>query len=200
MTVEPRYHRTGFGQRMFDSRKARKLTQKQVCARIGIGQSTLAELEREAQSSGFTAMFAKLYAVDAHWLATGEIPMTVNEGQAHLMSYTRFDDPPVLGWEAIVNMKIKLPQRFVVLVQDDALAPLTPRGVRLIFDTDAAPSPGVGVLIEDAHGNRCIRRYVQAGGDRWIAAASNPAYAPLDSVKDELRVVAVASGRMDGAV
>lgn len=200
MPVEPRYHRTAFGQRMFDSRKARQLTQKQVCAQIGIGQSTLAELEREAQSSGFTAMFARLYEVDAHWLATGQKPITGNEGLAHLLSYPRFDDPPALGWEAIVNTKNKLPRRFVVLVPDDALAPLTPRGVRLIFDTDAPPSPGVGVLVEDAQGNRCIRRYVQAGGDRWIAAASNPAYAPLDSVKDELRVVAVASGRMDGTV
>lgn len=64
--------RTDFGQRLLAARKAAKLTQLQVFERIGIPQSTLAELESTSSSSGYTAQLAALYGVDAHVLATGE--------------------------------------------------------------------------------------------------------------------------------
>lgn len=93
-----------------------------------------------------------------------------------------------------------LPDRFICAVPDDALAPTTPRGTRLIFDRQAPPVPGWGVLVQDGDGKRHVRRYVVASGDRWIGAASNPAYAALKSAEDRLEVLAVATGRFDGSV
>lgn len=64
--------RTPFGQRMSDARRAAGLDQKEVAKAIGISQSTLSELEREAKGSSHVVAFASLYKVSAHWLATGE--------------------------------------------------------------------------------------------------------------------------------
>jgi transcriptional regulator with XRE-family HTH domain len=75
--------RTAFGQRLVAARKAAKLTQVQVFERIGIPQSTLAELESTATKSGYTAQLAALYEVDAHVLATGE-PAPTPSPESHL--------------------------------------------------------------------------------------------------------------------
>lgn len=64
--------RTLFGKRLFDAREAAGLKQEDVCERIGIAQGTLSGLERSASASRHTAMLAKIYGVDAHWLATGQ--------------------------------------------------------------------------------------------------------------------------------
>lgn len=72
---KPERKRTEFGKRMHAARKATKpkeLTQAFVCEQLGISQGTLSELETKANGSSKTTEFAKLYGVNAHWLATGE--------------------------------------------------------------------------------------------------------------------------------
>jgi len=64
--------RTPFGQRMLEARETAELTQVAVCEQLGISQSTLSELETDANSSGRTTEFAMLYGCNPHWLATGE--------------------------------------------------------------------------------------------------------------------------------
>jgi transcriptional regulator with XRE-family HTH domain len=64
--------RTAFGRRMLRARKDAGLTQTDVCAQLGMSQSTLSELETDANSSGRIAELASLYGADAHYLATGE--------------------------------------------------------------------------------------------------------------------------------
>jgi hypothetical protein len=88
---------------------------------------------------------------------------------------------------------------FIVAVPDDALSPFTPRGMRLVFDPGLKPEPGQGVLIEDAAGNRYVRRYVQGSGGRWTAGANNPHFHPLDSIAHGLRILAVSIWRGDGS-
>lgn len=121
-------------------------------------------------------------------------------GAAHLMSLSSFETPPTITWGEIMNPTTVFPASFVCAVPDDALSPLTPKGTRLVFETGGEPMPGVGVLIADRDGNRYIRRFVRGAGDRWIAASSNQAYAPLNSIDDGLIILAVASGRLDGSV
>lgn len=64
-------HRTPFGERIHGARKAAGLTQKQVEKELGLGQSTLSELETQSHRSSYTAELARLYGVDPYWLATG---------------------------------------------------------------------------------------------------------------------------------
>jgi transcriptional regulator with XRE-family HTH domain len=64
--------RTAFGRRLFEARTAAKLSQGQVCKKIGIKQGTLSELENEAHRSSYTPALAALYGVSALWLAEGK--------------------------------------------------------------------------------------------------------------------------------
>lgn len=64
--------RTAFGQRLWEARKAAKLSQNLVCQKIGISQGTLSELENSANSSGHIAALAALYNADPVYLATGK--------------------------------------------------------------------------------------------------------------------------------
>lgn len=57
--------------RLYEARRAAKKTQAQVCKRLGISQSNLSDLERIAESSGFTAQLAAFYECDPNYLATG---------------------------------------------------------------------------------------------------------------------------------
>lgn len=64
--------RTPFGERAEAARRHAQLTQKDACTRVGIPQSTLGDIETKAEASTYTAQLARLYKVDAYWLATGE--------------------------------------------------------------------------------------------------------------------------------
>lgn len=66
--------RTEFGERLFRAREDAGLTQTEAAQKVGMGQTTLAEAERTATGSSFTAALADLYRVRAKWLATGTGP------------------------------------------------------------------------------------------------------------------------------
>lgn len=64
--------RTPFGARMRQARLDAGLTQVVAAKRAQIAQSTLAEIENDAHSSGYTPVLAEIYGADAHYLATGK--------------------------------------------------------------------------------------------------------------------------------
>lgn len=108
-------------------------------------------------------------------------------------------EPETVTWDSI-KMREDLPSRFVLAMPDDALHPTTPRGTRLIFVSgDTPPSFGVGVLVEDAEGQRHVRRYTQATGAGWVAEARHDAYRNLAS-DDGAKIIAWVEARYDGAV
>ncbi len=75
--TKPPTPRTNFGQRMFDARTAKNLTQVQVRNRLKIkSQGTISEAETTAHGSVFVVDFAMLYGVNPVWLARGEGPRT----------------------------------------------------------------------------------------------------------------------------
>jgi transcriptional regulator with XRE-family HTH domain len=73
---KPPTSRTDFGQRMFDARTAKKLTQVQVRNRLHISQGTVSEAETTGHGSVYVVDFAMLYGVNPVWLARGEGPKT----------------------------------------------------------------------------------------------------------------------------
>ncbi len=94
----------------------------------------------------------------------------------------------------------EIPQQFTVAMPDDALAPRVPKGMRLMFERDAKPAIGDGILVEDKRGWRGIRRYAEAPGGAWLAQAINDAYATLHSDRDGLKILAAMTGRRDGSI
>lgn len=63
-----------------------------------------------------------------------------------------------------------------------------------VFDRGRAPRPGKNVLLVDRTGYVCIRRYREIRPGHWLAEPSNPAYQVMDSITDELRVIAAQVG------
>lgn len=117
------------------------------------------------------------------------------------LSHPTFEDEPQQHpWEFIVSVPTSdLPKRFRAAMPDDALAPDTPRGLVLHFNTDAEPVIGHGVLVQDAAGGRHVRRYAQGLGGAWRAEARNTAYMTLHS-GDGVQLLAVVTGKDSGAV
>ncbi len=60
------------------------MTQIEASKASGIPQSTISTSERESHGSAETTVYAKIYGVNAHWLATGEGEMlqSTTPGQA----------------------------------------------------------------------------------------------------------------------
>lgn len=65
------YMQTEFGKRLREARKRMDLTQLQLAKKVGIGQSTLAELERSGQGSSHVLKMAMALHVSPQWLAEG---------------------------------------------------------------------------------------------------------------------------------
>jgi hypothetical protein len=105
--------------------------------------------------------------------------------------------PPTLEWETAMSGAI--PSEFILAMPDDALAPQTERGTRLLFVSGQTPPRfGVGVLVRDTAGNLHVRRYVQATIGGWRADARNTAYQSFAAT--ECTIVAWVQGRFDGTV
>lgn len=198
--------RSPFGLRMWRARNAAGLTQQQACRAVGVSQSTLTEAESTGTKSGHVAQFAKLYGVDAHWLATGEgaEPQWPGEavaispfpvGVAHPMSQARpILIPEIVPWEALVMGE--LPERFTLQVQDDAMAPALRRGGQAICSRAGDAAPGDLVVVVDADGHGYLRRYQVGRVGHWQAVADAPGFAALDSQRDSLQVVARVVGAL----
>ena len=107
-------------------------------------------------------------------------------------------DPPTLQWESVLDQQ--LPQRFVLVVRDEAMASQEPTslqpGQRAIFETGRTPIPGRLVLLVDKTGFVCIRKYVERRPGHWLAVPSHSGFQQLDSIDDGLQVLAVHAGTL----
>lgn len=99
----------------------------------------------------------------------------------------------------MVSPTDELPAEFSMTVPDGALAPSTQKGTLFVFSRHASPVPGWAVLVETNTGQRFVRRYSEPIAGRWQALSSDPAYPTLDSLRDGLKIIAVATWRAGGA-
>lgn len=143
---------------------------------------------------------------DPFWLANGtgspnwQNSQHVGEGVArytlaHDVSHAqRIVLPLQIEWDTI--MQGSLPDQFVLSLRDTALQPRFTSSTRLIFATGRVPQPGDVVLLRDNAGDLYVREYHLVRASHWRAAATNPAFQPMDSVADGLQVLAVAIGAL----
>lgn len=209
--MQPRFNRRmrdqldTLGQRLRAARRHCGLTQVQLAKLAEVQQSDVSKVERGA--SGTTrgiARLARALGVDALWLerGVGSRPKWADLGHTDegvfptttsgSGSAARFsvEDAPSLSWGDVV-VAVDLPAVFWTQLPDDSMAPRAPRGRRVCFDSSLPPRPGDGVLVMDSDGAAHFRLYRAGSGGRWTAEAINVAFAPLDSERDGLRVVAV---------
>lgn len=72
---------TEYGQRLIDAMQHAGITQKELKARTGLAQSTLASAMNRGNGSTHTALIAEACGVSATWLATGKGAMIENAPQ-----------------------------------------------------------------------------------------------------------------------
>jgi len=117
-------------------------------------------------------------------------PGQVNSAVAQPVILDEFTVPSSIRWEDLEKMET-LPERFTVVMPDDALAGHIEKGTGLIFERDLAPAPGKTVLLKDAEGNRFIRIYSLVRGDHWKAQhTAKTGFNELDSKEHGLEVLA----------
>lgn len=116
---------------------------------------------------------------------------------AHVVSDLRQTmNPTTIAWESLVPDR--LPDRFSLVVRDEAMAPQFKPGHTVEFNSTRQAKPGDVVLLVDADHNAYIRDYVERRPGLWTAAPRSRAYQPLESVADGLRVLAVLVGHTWG--
>lgn len=105
---------------------------------------------------------------------------------------------PQIKWEAILS-NASLPEEFIAIVPDDAMQDHVKRGTRCIFRSASVSTPGQGILVKDKYDQLHLRMHQQGTSTKhWLAVADNPAYRTLDSVADELVVLATVSYALKG--
>lgn len=79
-----------YGQRLRIARKAKKVTQSQLGAHLGLSYSSIANVEagKQAASAEQAVRAAELLEIDLHWLLTGEVNETWAKRCVELSSIT----------------------------------------------------------------------------------------------------------------
>lgn len=125
------------------------------------------------------------------WFAPAHNPLP-GFVEAHAASLVASETPLLVEWGDL--MSVQLGSEFQTVMPDNSMAPEVPRGARILFVTGIEPEPGDFVLVADGDGNHYLREYRQVRPGHWQAWAINPAFLPLDSQADKLKVVAVFDG------
>jgi SOS-response transcriptional repressor LexA len=92
------------GKRIKEARRAAKLTQKGLAAKVGMSQGALSELETgESNSTTMIGSFAAALGVNALWLETGRGPMalTLQAGDVRAPAFDENVRPALLGTRPI---------------------------------------------------------------------------------------------------
>lgn len=176
-----------FGQRLKSARNLARLTQKQLGRQAGMGQSTIADLERAGRGTSKTATLASICGVSALWLECGKGPMSAGAAtlQRQLPKGTRrypvlslqqaavgstgaamgdADETQHLGIE-VANDGAS-PQAFFVQLQGIAMAPEFREGDLVLVDPCLPPRPGDCVLATDSRQQALLRKYRLRGMDQ----------------------------------
>lgn len=204
-------------QRLAAARAARDLRQVKLAELAGMKQADISKIEtgRILRTTGIGRL-ASVLGVPPMWLERGvgdpppwlldssdddgmtAAPKPPQIGGVELLNVSESRDiinPTITSWELLLSRT--LPDRFALVVRDDAMPPMRP-GDRATFSKDRAPVPGDRVLLADRDNLLYIREYRLRRGDHWMAVAHNPAFQPMDSIDDGLKVLAVQVGHLWG--
>lgn len=207
--------RSEFGKRLFEARKLAGLTQQQAAVGI-MGQSTLAELEKQGQGSAHTAELAKRYNVSPHWLATGEGEMKlsnvepgpdIKEGGVPLISWIQagewneaadpFQPGDAQAWLSCPRQHS--PHTYALRVRGDSMTSphgrTYPEGCIIFVDPERkAPVNGDRIVAKLAGTDEVtFKVYKEEDGRIWLQPL-NPSHLPI---RDEFKVLGTVIGKWE---
>lgn len=200
---------TEFGKRLKQARMHAGMTQVAASQATGISQSTISTAEREGYSSTDTAVYAKTYGVDAHWLATGEgsmvaadesnetgvlgdadilrVPLLANSGSMGPGDDEMADDVIVgsLALSADWVQRHVRPSAIGALRfihgYGDSMAPTFQDGDVLLVDTQQRDPGSIdGVYVLRAHGRLFVKRVRRNLGGQLEVSSDNPTVKTVD--------------------
>lgn len=179
------------------------------------GKATIGErLARDIEE----ALGLQRYALDDRPNSKGALsaaeptPPTYGGGAALLRVTTGGKTFPLVGWEAVVTMldsavAPRAPSSFTLLdsfcedasprsvfvrVQDDSNSPIFNPGDLVLLDPSGELRAGSVILVRTHSGDLLLRRYRPRTSISWDAEPFNSAYATLNSVSDNLIILAKA--------
>jgi transcriptional regulator with XRE-family HTH domain len=199
--------------RLKQARADAGMSQGALATAAGLSTGAIGNIEagaRENPAGETIVLLARALGVRAEWLQSGALPKrdllpsgltpSTDHGAQAVSLMPHRVPPTAISWESLMDMRTEIPDSFIAAVPDDALQPGAPRGTSFIFSRDEPPAPGKAVLVRDRDGNTYLRRFRQGVGALWSAQATNDAYATLESERDGLTVLAVATWRSGGDV
>lgn len=208
---------TEYGLRLRAARKHAQMTQVEASKASGIPQSTISTSERESHGSSETPVFAKLYGVDAHWLATGEgemvpaggrveasnvTPAPIGTRRVPLISYvqagcwTEATDPATVGdgFEYLLTDLELSGSAFALQIEGESMLPQFKPGDRVIVDPEICPQPGDFVVAMNGGHEATFKKYRPrsldaAGNVVFELVPLNEDFAPMRSDQTPIRIV-----------
>lgn len=175
---------TEFGQRLKTARKAAKLTQAELAKKVGIGQSTIAELEKTGNGSSHVPAMAAALKCSALWLATGEGAM--NDGfdanakpvplgmrpypviscvQAGMLKEINVPYGPGDGFDVEFGDDDTSKWSFFLEIEGDSMLPEFRPGDRVLIDPEVTPRPGDFVAARNTKQEATFKKYRVRGID-----------------------------------
>ena len=175
---------TEFGQRLKEARKAAKMTQATLAKKVGIGQSTVAELEKTASGSSHVPAIAAVLGCSALWLATGEgfmkdgfdnnvqpTPLgmrpypVISSVQAGMLKEICAPYSPGDGFDVEYGDDDTSKWSFFLEIEGDSMLPDFRPGDRVLIDPDVSPNPGDYVAARNTKQEATFKKYRVRGID-----------------------------------
>ena len=202
-----------FGQRLKTARKAAKMTQADLAKKVGIGQSTVAELEKTGNGSSHTPAIADALGVAALWLANGEGSMktgfdaNVQRVPAGMRCYpvisliqagalTEISHPyePGDGFDMEYGEDDASRWAFFLEIKGESMLPEFRPGDRVLIDPEVCPNPGDFVAARNTQQEATFKKYrvrgINEGGHEIFELVPlNDDYPVLRSDEHHLKVI-----------
>lgn len=205
------------GQRVHLARTRRGLTQTALAKAADMKQPDISKIELGLiqQTLGIARLAAALL-VPVGWLEKGQgkepdwddlggtqtTQSPAPTGVAHSLILKNAETVPSIPWEQLEMSEDQngaLPPTFIVVAQDDAMAPRARAGHEFLFRRGIKARPGAGVLVKDLATEMVhFREYRERPDGSWEAKASNDSYWSFNSVDHRLEILAVLRGTLRG--
>lgn len=175
---------TEFGLRLKAARKAAKMTQAELAKKVGIGQSTIAELEKTGNGSSHVPVIAAALKCSALWLATGDGSMkdgfdqnvspaplgmrpypVISHVQAGALKEIAVPYGPGDGFDVEYGDDDASQWSFFLEIEGDSMLPDFRPGDRVLIDPDVSPNPGDFVAARNTKQEATFKKYRVRGID-----------------------------------
>ena len=204
---------TEFGARLREARKAANVTQATLAKKVGIGQSTVAELEKSGNGSSHVPAIAAVLGCSALWLATGEGAMkdgfdknvtptamgmrpypVISHVQAGALKEIAVPYGPGDGFDVEYGDDDASQWSFFLEIEGDSMLPDFRPGDRVLIDPDVSPNPGDFVAARNTKEEATFKKYRvrgldASGNEVFELVPLNDNYPVLRSDEQHLRVI-----------